>query len=339
MELNKFVFISSAIFILCASKPLLAQPASVRFDPYAIKKHIAGKSPFDVTALWRELGISSELATVYKRVGIVPDSPAHFDTCRDCAAEIHPLKWRGMPGRVVALKICQPMGMCRFLLFRQRDGEQPGRATWLFIGHADHDFALYYPPKHRTEKLGDGYYFVMTAQGVSGTGVSLQYERWYEVAPEGIKEVLSLPAKGHECSSASSLCRSFAARVEKAKSDPRRVRVLFQVQYDGNRFLLDGKSFAEIPLFTKQRRTIYVRSEKTGDYIPSSGEAEIAAKEMQRTSIIGDYSCADFIRFNSHNLMRLASGPDGEARRWLRRYVPGCEPSVERERLLETLAR
>jgi hypothetical protein len=310
--------------------------AFAELDPYDIQRRITSEADYDVAGLWRALGIDSELATVYPRVGSAPGPPERFEACRgDCAAEIHPLQWRGEADKIVALKITQDRGWCRYLLFRQVRAAGPGGAAWRFIGQADHDFARHRPPEHRTQTLGGGNYFVMTAQSASGTGVSLEYERWYAVAPGSLKEVLSLPRRGHECPSAQSLCRSFSARIDEGKSAGGRIHVTFSVEYQGNRFLLDGRSFVEIPLFTKQRRAVYAPAGESGDFVLSPGESEITAEEIRRTCSIGDWTCEDFIRFNGDASERLAAGPQGEAAAWLKRYVAECEPSAGRDRLLE----
>jgi hypothetical protein len=168
--------------------------------------------------------------------------------------------------------------------------------------------------------------------------VSLAYERWYEVTPGGMREVLSLPLRGHECPDAASLCRAFAVQVEKAKSGHRRVQVLFQAQYDGNRFLLDGKSHAEIPLFSVRKRAVYVRPEGGADFVLSPRESQFTEEELRITASIGDFTCRDFLRFNGRIIDRLAAGRRSEARNWLRRYVTDCEtsPAAEGEIPLES---
>jgi len=173
------ILITAGLLMLCRVEDLYARSASVKNDPYGIQKRITGQHDFDVVGLWQDLGISPKMETVYPRVGIIPDEPAIFDKCEDCRAEINPLTWKNSKDKLVALKILQPWGLCRFLIFRPLRGSTTDKLKWQFIGHADHDFARYQPPKHKTEKLANGRYFVITAQGVSGTGVSLEYERWY----------------------------------------------------------------------------------------------------------------------------------------------------------------
>jgi len=179
----------------------------------------------------------------------------------------------------------------------------------------------------------------MTAQGASGTGVSLAYERRYEIASDRVREVLSLPAKGHECADASSLCRRFAARVVEADRGGNRIRVDFSVEYLGDRFLLDGRTFEEFPLFTLRRRAVYVREGPLRDYVLSPLESEITSEEVRRVHGIGDLACGDFIRLHHGDLERFAAEAGSDEKAWLKRYLSGCEPTPERERLLGFFAR
>lgn len=328
------ILIVSLMTFLCVGEAF-AETLSV--SPYKIQKYITTENHSELSPVWRELGIPAELSTVYPRVGIVLDDPAIFDKCEDCRTEIHPLTWKNSKDKLVALKIYQPWGLCRFLIFRPLRDSTTDKLKWQFTGHADHDFARYQPPQHRTERLANGRYFVIKAQGVSGTGASLEYERWYEITPYGMKEVLSLPLRGHECADALSLCRTFSTRIEKNKCGNRHVRVLFRVQYTGNRFLLDGKSFDNILLFTKQKQAVYARSESGADFVLSAPDSTISPNEARAVYHIGALSCEDFIRFNHDDILKIASSPRFRARAWLTRYISGCEPTQAQAKLLQAL--
>jgi len=332
MTLIRQLLIVSLMIFLCGGNSFAG---SLPVSPYNIQKYIKAGNSLDLRPIWRELGIPAELSTVYPRMGIEPDEPAIFDKCDDCRAEIHPLTWRNRKDKRVALKIYQPWGFCRFLIFRPLQSSKADKTKWQFIGYADHDFARYDMPEHRTEMLGNGAYFVMTAQGLSGTGVSLQYERWYELSSGGVKEVLSLPVRGHECPGPTTLCRNFSMRVEKAKSNNRSVRILCKVQYTGYRFLLDGQSFEDIYLFATRKKAVYVRDKAGNDFTLSPVESEMTAEEIRLTYSISGLTCEDFLRFNSTPLRRLTAQPDDSRKSWLKRYFQECELSTDGKNLME----
>ena len=323
--------------VLCATGHIYAQTAPVRVDPYEIRRCIAGNPDFDVAGLWQTLGISAKLDTVYSRVGMEPVAPATFDECKECEAEICPLAVEGDPDGEVVLTIRQRWGLCRFLLFRPIRSAAMGRSEWRFIGHADHDFAPYDMPACRGETIGETRYLVMTAQAVSGTGVSLFYERWYEIAPSGMREVLTLPARGHECGDALSLCRTFQSHVMKEDSDDNRIRVDFRFAYSGDEFLIDGKAFAELELFVRQQRATYVRGGRSRDFSLSALESGISKDEIRTVCTIGGLTCGDFLRFNISEISLLASGDNSRIRAWLTKYLSNCEQTPERADLLKSL--
>lgn len=333
--MKKMSYLTGLLVLVYGGIALCAGELPIQADPFEIRDRIAADPGFDVAALWRELGISTELHTVYERVGVQPESPAIFDACEDCAAEIHEEEF-GSLGTGIILKVCQQWGYCRFLVFLPLRDAPADRSRWQFIGHADHDFARHFVPEHRIETTGETTYLVVVAQGLTGTGVSLDYERWYEVSAAGMNEVLSLPVRGHECPDDVSLCRSFEATVFPGRSTDRRVEVVFTVTYHGSRFLLDGSSREEVPLFSRRQQAIFVREGLLRDFTlaPRDPESAITMDEMRSVFNVGTMTCDDFIRFNTEELARLASGPDSESRDWLRAYLLSCEPTPERERAL-----
>ncbi len=333
--LRRLLCFTGLLVIVCTGNALCAGELPIQADPFEIRDRIAADPGFDVAALWRDLGISPELHTVYGRVGIRPDSPALFDACEDCAAEIHEEEF-GLLGTGIILKVCRPWGYCRFLVFLSLRDAPADRSRWQFIGHADHDFARHFMPGYRIETTGKATYLVMIAQGLTGTGVSLDYERWYEVSAAGMNEVLSLPVRGHECPDDVSLCRSFEATVLPGRSTDRRLEVAFTVTYSGSRFLLDGSSREEVSLFSRRQQAIFVREGPLRDFTlsPRDPESAITMDEIRSVFSVGTMTCNDFIRFNTEELTRLASGPDSESRDWLRAYLLSCEPTPERARAL-----
>lgn len=333
----RLIFVTGAMLVLCASSHIFAQTAPVRMDPYEIHRRIA--RDFDVAGLWQTLGISARLDTVYSRVGMEPVAPATFDRCAECESEITPIRADRDPDGEVVLTICRPWGPCRFLLFRPIRNAAINQPEWRFIGHADHDFGHYAVPELRTETIGETRYLVMTAQAVSGTGVSLIYERWYEVEPSGMREILTLPARGHECGDALSLCRTFQSQVVKTDSHDNRMCVDFRIAYSGDEFLIDGKSFMELELFVRQQRATYVRGGKSRDFELSVGESEISKDEIRTVCTIGGLTCGDFLRFNISELSLLASGDNSRIKAWLTKYLSDCEQTPERAGLLKSMAK
>jgi hypothetical protein len=169
----------------------------------------------------------------------------------------------------------------------------------------------------------------MSAEGTSGTGISLQYDRWYEVRQSDMHEVLSLPAKGHECLTGRSLCREFASTVVSGTDNPGaqgdRFVVNFTVRYWGYQYLVDGTD-GEIPLFSRTQRAVYARPARSDDYALVAQGSDITAREIQTVFDPDNLTCRDFLTFNPDDISAVASRGDTPAKQWLSRYAAGCKP-------------
>ncbi len=309
----------------------VGSPAQTRvIDPVAVQQAIARNPDFDVASLWRALGIPAQLDTVYPQVHVGAVnymSDATFARCGGaCVAEITQAALDAGPVEDLILKIYQDRGPCRFLLFKPIPGATEIPA-WQFIGHADHDFWRHYRPDYRTAAIGGRYYFLMSAEGDSGTGISLQYDRWYEFRQADMHEVLSLPAKGHDCMTASSPCREFASTVlsgtDNAAAQGDQFVVNFTVRYSGNQYLVDGTD-GEIPLFSRTQRAVYARLSGSADYALTQG-SNITPREIQTVFDPDNLTCGDFLAFNANNIAAIASGGDSPAKQWLARYATDCK--------------
>lgn len=338
-----FVAVWATMLTSCGMGSLLAQGTLTQVDPIAVQKLIRAHPDFNVASLWRSLGIPNELDTVYRKLGVAaPDSNPTFDHCLgDCVAEITRANLDADPTEEVVLKVFQRWGLCRFLIFKPVGRPAAGLGQWRFLGHADHDFARYYMPEHRAAVLGGKRYFVMAAQGVSGTGVSLQYDRWYEIEPAGMREILSLPARGGECRDLRSLCRDFESKVV-TRSDTAQGEefvVSFTVRYTGNYFLVNESQERDVFLLSRAQRAVYVRSQGSGNYSFAARRSDISMREIGTVFNIDTLTCKDFLVFNISGLAQIASNGDGFVKEWLARYVSQCDSSPERSRFLELLRR
>jgi hypothetical protein len=328
----------------CLVSDLSAQGAATRIDPVAVQRDIASNPDFDVASLWRSLGIPARLDTVYPKLGMEgfnPNPNATFERCSGiCEAEITRANLDADEPEELVLRVCRRWELCRFLIFKPIR-VSPGPEQWRFLSYADHAFPNDLP-KYRVELLGGRRYFVMSARGASGTGLSLYYDRWYEVGPTNTHEVLSLPKDGHSCPSARSLCREFRSTVASGTNGPQGDQVVanFTVRYWGDYFLLDETRYGEIPLFARTQRAVYARPKGSDDYALVAQRSDITAGEIRTVYGQSDaLSCRDVLRFNADSLAQIASGRKASAKAWLVRYLAQCEPSQERTRLLGVLTR
>ena len=323
---------------------LQAQGVPTSVDPIAVQSQIAANPDFDVASLWRSLKIPADLDTVYAKVGTTPPASAKmpFDRCSNaCRAESTLADVDGDGRNEAILVIYQESRFCRFLVFKGSPVSS-GATEWRFLGHADHDALGQYEPEYRVSFMGGRRYFVVLAPGMHGTGMWLRYERWYDVGPSGLREVLSLPTDGLECRDARSLCRAFGSTVVASRNGTRGEELVasFTVRYWGDEFLLDERRSDQIPLFGRTQRAVYARPLKSADrYELAPLDSEIASWEVDAVFRLEALTCQNFLDFNTDNLLRIASDRASAARSWLARYVDGCSPSKQRTDLLEVLAK
>ena len=316
-----------------------ANPVAVTtVDPFEIKRQVDAHE-IDVDELWKSLGISAELRTVYSRIGsehgeLGTDT---FGSCGDCVAEISRAELDGRPGKELLLKLYQRWGNCRYLVFK--DVGKDRSSAWKLLGHADHDFARYYMPEHRVEVLGGKSFLVLNVQGMSGTGVSLAYDRWYEVDDSDVREVLSLPATGHQCSDMKSLCRAFKSQVISRTdgSGGDSLQVAYSVDYSANYYLVNEKSDVDLQLFSKRQKAVYVRSSDSSEYLLDPQQSNVTEEEPRTVYNIDTLSAEDFLRFNFDELKRVAKSDRGKHKEWLLHYLDECDETNEKTKLLQVL--
>ena len=334
----------AAVAVLLFASPADAQGVATTVDPTVIQADIAANPNYDVAALWRGLKIPTALDTVWANVGGPPPSsaPVPFDRCANsCRAELSRANVDDDGNNEVIVVIYQEGKLCRFLLFKGIT-TTAGATQWRFLGYADHDALGQYEPEYRVATLGARHYFVTLLSGLHKDGMWVRYERWYEIAPASLREVLSVPADGFECVDARSLCRAFGAAVVAARTSPRGEEFVasYTVRYWGDAALLEDNRSEQIPLFSRTMRAVYVRPLKaTGRYELNPLDSDAASWELDMIFRLEGMDCQDFMVANVDNLARLAEARDTPARSWLARYINGCSISEQRTELLKLLAK
>ncbi len=308
------------------SADILDLPDSL--DPYSIKRYIDEHHSIDAGLLWQKLGIRAEMQTVYSRIGFDPldIESAIFESCGNSTAEISRLELDGNPGKEVLLKVYQGWGLTRYLIFKS---VKVGKSvSWKLLGHADHDFARYYMPHHRVVKMDGKIWLVVTGQGISGTCVSLSYDRWYEVDAEGVREVLSLPAKGHECTTTGYPEREFSSRVLEYRRNKKdeRITVLFSIRQGA-----EMRSGPQINLGTRKQNAVYIL--RQGAFELEESSSEITLEDIRTAYNVGTFGDEDFLKFNFANLKKIASEGRRAHKEWLREFLEDCSDTPEKKLL------
>jgi hypothetical protein len=312
----------------------------VAIDPFELQQRIAGRSDVDLTPIWRSLGLSSRLDTVEaRRDPAHPAAAPEFTRCQvECVAEITRDNLDADPAQELILKICEPYGFCRFLFFKAR---RDVRSSWRILGHADHDVARQGLPTYSVKTFGDKHFFVMSAEGTSGTGISLSYARWFEVTSTDVREVLTLPERGYAFSSSRSVERRFRTDVSSYGSGAGHdwFDVTFTVDYLGDTALVDPEASAQMPLFTRVQHAVYARARGASSFTLDASRSTITPSQIDTVYTPDEMDCSSFLRANMSDLVSLVGAANGRTFDWLRRYVTGCPAGEDRTTLLRLLDR
>jgi hypothetical protein len=330
-----------SILAVGAMTNLQAQQVAITLDPITLESEIGANPDFDVASLWRRLKIPADLDTVYAKVGATPPASAKtpFARCSNaCRAQLTRADLDGDGRNEAILAIYLESGVSRLLVFKGNPAPA-GLIEWRFLGHADHDALGQYDPEYRVSFMGAHRYLVVLAPVTQAAEIWIRYERWYEVGPTSMREVLSLPAEALECRDQRSLCRAFGSTVVAARNGTRGEELVasFTARYWGDRHLVDESLSDQILLFGRSMRAVFVRPLKSLErYELAPLDSEIASWELETFRLEG-LTCEDFLGDNTDNLSRIVSDRESAARSWLARYVEGCSPSKERTEFLELL--
>jgi hypothetical protein len=313
-----------------------------KLDPFEIQRRVTAVDNFDLVVLWQELGIPAELATVWPRVDASrrpSETPARFVLCDRCAGEAKREDLGAGLSSAVILRICENKysGVCRFLFF---DATGDAAKPWRLRGYADHDFGRHYSPTYELTAFGDQRFFVMKAEGDSGTGISFAYSRWFEILPRDVREVLTIPGSGHESLTSRSVDKAFNSTVTSSSSSAQgdELDVTFAVTYSANYFLVDQRVDEPLDLFKRVQHATYARPPGAREFVLVTSRSDVSVHEIQTVYTADEVKCSEFIQTNLEDLLQLARGRRGHVTEWIQRYAEGCEASPARTMLLSVLA-
>src|SRR5262249_4101709 len=139
------------------------------------------------------------------------------------------------------------------------------------------------------------------------------------VGPSGLREVLSLPARGHETPMPPSLERHFESKVVGRVDGAREERFVvdFMVHYTG----WDTDRDQRLALFSRAQRAVYIRQRGSANYSLMPQRSTITMREIQTVFNVDSLSCADFFAFNENSLSEVSSREKGV----IARYGSDCD--------------
>jgi hypothetical protein len=291
-------------------------------NPYDLKKIINDKPDyFPVYKLWGQLGIESEMRTLNNPFfyGNEKKQSVYFEDCVSCNAEIFELNLDNDLEKEVLLGVGDYGGFdkYRFLAFKK------SKNAWKFIGYADHDFNKYYSPKVRVKIFNSEKFLVLTCLGGSGTGISISFERWFEIENNQLKEVLSFPNESISAMTTSDLQRESKVTVKNLFI--KKGKKYFEVEFINN-FVghlencnddYESETLEGTSIF-KSKKIGYYFQNKKGIYQLDEKLSQITNEEIVKAYIPDGLNATEFKRLYPNEVKNVLRERKSCREKWLK---------------------
>ena len=302
-------------------------------SPFRIQAYVQTHKEFDAGDLWKALGLPPLVSDpnfskdLVRGFACQPDLP--------CEAWVDSVQLSQTRTRFVALRFTQPsMQLSRYLLF-----EETG-TVWKLVGHIDSGFAKYFDPVLYSKELGSTWWLVLREQSGSGTGLFEWIQRWFEMKNGHLREVLSILDEGYYLIAfpGEYVCRPAAIVTDYQRtSSGDLIRVLYRLAFT----LVDDDGVDRAFFGSIEKSAVYRRSKSEATFRLDASEG-VSENEINRVfrpfpPFLGPDSTSDFLRYDLHNLLRIAGGPRSTERQWLEENLKGFPASVEKRELMRAL--
>jgi hypothetical protein len=299
------------LFALAAAAGENEELAQAAKSPYGIARFVDTHIRFEWEPLWKGLGISDVFL------------PSCGDGGRkDCTAEMVTIL---DPFQVILILHHEASMFEVYLRFLRPSGPDSSGA-WKFGGYHN-PFVKYFPPRHRTLRLGKKQFFLVTGQGAAGSGISSEIEDWMDLSLPKFEPVLSVTTKADYFSWPGGVGLEIDAFTLFPEAE---LGETIKVYYTA-RFSFNGGQLS----VSKSDRVTYVRSGEKFVVDASRSTRPKADIENLYGGDIPDYS--DYPRYLFTEFKKIATGPSDELKDWLKRFLKSCEDTRQKRELLALL--
>ena len=317
---------SSSFAPLVNENDLLPQTLS----PYDIEHFINAHPQANLAKLWQRLGIH--------RLNFAKDWPSetkpdHFlVSCMGCQADSIEIDLDEEPGAEVLLRIQDVLSeSCRYLVFKWKSD------AWKLLGHIDHDFGRYRMPQHKVLLSNNKTWLVIQAQGGSGSGVSLYFDRVFLVEHDALKEVMHYTSEGHQSSFTYEPIREFYGRIVNCiiRDGVAQIEIEFGVNYIGEEYPDPPQKFV---LFSKRQKAFFSGQPGHRQLSRDRINSILSQEEIDAVFNVNSLTNEEFLKYNFAELSQVALGKDSNQRKWLMKFLAMSGGSVFSKRLNLLLA-
>lgn len=327
-------------FALARSSDKTGYPLYTSISPYSIKRLIDQHNQ-----IAEEINLSTgryqtyvlSLKPIFKHLGVGLDDTDFIDLCQaNCKAAIFDAELDGQPGRETLLRLSDSTGWYLYLIFKRASAASSSGATWKFFGVID-NYLWWTEPEaaFRVEKIGEKPFVVVQNNGGHGSGYSLYYEVWYEIGESGVRQVLD--CQKNLFAATWSINPGIESNTKIVKTDFKDGVATVVLRFSNKYEAYQGGE-DRLPLFKTERRVTFVKRHGSPEFVLDSLASEMSAQELEDLEAF-DEGCYlnKFLQYNYRELLKLAAGPEGKLKDWLRDYLDTRQWSPEREALKKAL--
>ena len=287
------------------------KPKGSNLTPFEIRDYIAKYQSdefFEMDDLWKKLGIESgEWQRGYR-----------------CKVKIFPLQFSNDLGKEVMLRLTPSQGDTRFIFFRKSDRS----SAWELTAKLDVDEINWGHAQHRMIAIRNQRWFVINKLTGTGSGYSRFDEIWYEINQQKITPVLSYPVYGFTTFFPN---RKAAAKILKTKlvDGVPMITVQFSAAYSWYDSPQDRYN-----LWRKTQTVTFIKSKNTDKFVLDPNQSNATSEEIDM--IYGGEGIAPefLIHSNYENILKIAKGNEGKAKKWLRLFMESSRlpdtPEIQR---------
>jgi hypothetical protein len=295
-----------------------AELAEAARSPETLHQFIQTHSALEWSPLLKTLGIDRKKITL-------PDCSEEYR----CSSEIVAVP--GPPAQAIVL-VRHNYSMIELYLRFISEPQPDGRLHWRFAGHFN-PWAKYFALSHRIFTFGGKPYLAATEQGISGTGLSSEVERWMDLTLSDFSAVFSYTITGEYLGlQEGRLSRRIHGHVASFKPGPIEfITVQYEITFDR----ASGRSVA-----TRSDTLVFKRAD--GHKFGLDEKLSTASREQTKLFYgISEYglTCEDFLRSNILFLKKLAAGAENDHKRELKQFLTECADTREKRQLTALLGK
>jgi hypothetical protein len=204
-------------------------------------------------------------------------------------------------------------------------------SAWRFGGSFS-PFVKYFKPRHRIISFGGTPFLLVNGQGEAGTGLSSEFQDWFDLTLPKFEPVLSFTVSGHLSMLTRAVSQTIETHVRSLEAGPpQRIRIARRAE-----FMFEGASGDPIRLGSRSADTVYTR-QSNGIFELNPAASTCSKKEVEEIyDSFTELSKEEFLHFDFDRLREVAAGPSGPEKNSLKRFLILCGSTPEK-RILEGL--